>query len=290
MNIYAFCKVFLSQLEMLESFSLQSSCLVESKLLGTHGSPAGMCASIYSRRMPSRRYVRFDLLPPHAIPPRAGSRRRFVRGPRWARFMFARFRKCNVFHFMIYPRTKSSSPLSSPPCPSSPHRKPPFPLPPFVDHVLDTFSLFLLLYPLPCRRLLARTFIRTGFCMFAYNLYFRVARSLVWISIGFTPPPSSTGQSPASDTVGKNPPALSQNLTVEYEGRIGHDNELQMRRSEMGGHTCPTSFHAWQRWLRRNKKTKDGHWRPVNYAPAQSIGSQLVKKGEHVGKHMYKTL
>jgi len=31
---------------------------------------------------------------------------------------------------------------------------------------------------------------------------------------------------------------------VEYEGRIGHDNELQMRRSEMGGHTCPTSFHA----------------------------------------------
>ena len=107
-----------------------------------------MCASIYSRR----------------IPPRAGSRRQFVRDPRWARFIFARFRKCNVFHFMIYPRTKSSSPLSSPPCPSSPRRKPPFPLPPFVVHVLDTFSLLLLLFLPPCRRLLARTFIRTGFC------------------------------------------------------------------------------------------------------------------------------
>ena len=103
--------------------------------------------------------------------------------------MFTRFRKCNVFHFMIYPRTKSafpSSPLSSPPCPLSPRYKPPFPLLPFVVHVLDMFALLLLLYLLPCRRLLARTFIRTGSCMFAYNLYFRVARYVVWKSIRFT--------------------------------------------------------------------------------------------------------
>ena len=134
-------------------------------------SPAGMCASIHSRCMPSHWYVRIDLLPPHAIPPQAGSRRWFVRDPRWACFIFARFRKCNVFHFMTYPRTKSSS---SPPCPLSPRRKPSFPPPPFIVHVLDTFSLLLLLFVPPCRRLLVGTFIRTGSCMSAYNLYFRV--------------------------------------------------------------------------------------------------------------------
>jgi len=175
-----------------------------------HGeSPAGMCASIHSCCMPSRWYVRIDLLPPHAIPPQVGSRRWFVRDPRWARFIFARFRKCNVFHFMTYPRTKSSSPLSSPPCPLSPRRKPSFPLPPFIVHVLDTFSLFLLLYPLPYRRLLARTFIRTGLCTSAYNLYFRVVSSLVWISTGFTPPPLSLDSRPIAILSEKNPfPAL----------------------------------------------------------------------------------
>jgi len=164
--------------------------------------------------MPSRRYVCFDLLPPHAIPPQAGSCRQFVRDPRWARFMFARFLKCNVFHLMTYPHTKSSSPLSSPPCPLSPRRKPSFPLPPFIVHVLDTFSLFLLLYPLPYQQLLARTFIRTEFCMSAYNLYFRVVSSLVWISTRFTPP-SSLDSRPIAILSEKNPfPAPFQHLTV----------------------------------------------------------------------------
>ena len=90
----------------------------------------------------------------------------YVRDPLWARFMCARFRKCNVFHFMIYPRTKSaflSSPRSSPPCPPSPRRKTPFPLPLFVVHVLVTFALLLLLYPSPCRCFVARAIFRTGF-------------------------------------------------------------------------------------------------------------------------------
>jgi len=101
-------------------------------------------------------YVCFDPLPLHAIlpvcalwstptacHPSLGWFSPMVRSrPSWARFMFARFRKCNVFHFMTYLHMKSSSPLSSPPCPSSPCCKPSFPLPPFVVHVLNMFSLF----------------------------------------------------------------------------------------------------------------------------------------------------
>jgi len=119
-----------------------------------------------------------------------------------------------MFHFMTYPHTKSLSPLSSPPCPLLPHCKPSFPLPPFIVHVLDTFSLFLLLYPLPYRQLLARTFIRTGLCTSAYNLYFQVVSSLVWISTGFTPPPSSLDSRPIAILSEKNPfPAPFQHLT-----------------------------------------------------------------------------
>jgi len=113
-------------------------------------------------------FQRFDLLPPacaHAIPPRSSFRRWYIRDSRWARFMCARFRKCNMFHFIIYPRTKSafsSSPRSSPSCPSSPRPKTRFPPPPFVVYVLVTYnwlpSCTLHLF----RRFSARIIFRTG--------------------------------------------------------------------------------------------------------------------------------
>ena len=42
---------------------------------------------------------------------------------------------------------------------------------------------------------------------------------------------------------------------MEDEGRIGRNDELQVRRSEMGEHTVPF-FYVWRG---RSPKTREGH-------------------------------
>ena len=42
---------------------------------------------------------------------------------------------------------------------------------------------------------------------------------------------------------------------IEHKGRIGHNDKLQMRRSEMETHLNASYdvLYAWWRWLRRNE-------------------------------------